>query len=136
VPVSTDSSYAFFMMPALRLEKVMCRRDLSLMNLISIFRRSRFPPFLSSSSSSSSSSPRSRFGCGGGGGGGCCPPCWCCCCCAWPGPIAAARSAADDTESTRLLSDDIRSAYIYTLLAVVVSCEKIVTPSYVTWWCV
>ena len=42
----------FFMMPALRLEKVMCRRDLSVINLISILRRSR-PPFSSSSSSSS-----------------------------------------------------------------------------------
>ena len=42
----------FFMMPAFRLEKVMCRRDLSWMNLISILRLSR--PGLSSSSSSSS----------------------------------------------------------------------------------
>ena len=42
----------FFMMPALRFEKVMWRRDLSVMNLISIFLRSR--PGLSSSSSSSS----------------------------------------------------------------------------------
>ena len=42
----------FFMIPALRLEKVMWRRDLSVMNLISIFLRSR--PGLSSSSSSSS----------------------------------------------------------------------------------
>lgn len=44
--------HTFFMMPALRLEKVMCRRDLSWMNLISIFLLSR--PGLSSSSSSSS----------------------------------------------------------------------------------
>ena len=42
----------FFMIPAFRLENVMCRRDLSVMNLISIFLRSR--PGLSSSSSSSS----------------------------------------------------------------------------------
>lgn len=42
----------FFIIPAFRLEKVMCRRDLSWMNLISILRRSR--PGLSSSSSSSS----------------------------------------------------------------------------------
>lgn len=49
----------FFMMPALRLEKVMWRRDLSLMNLISILRRSR-PPF-SSSSSSSSAAGRGRL---------------------------------------------------------------------------
>jgi hypothetical protein len=44
--------HTFFMIPALRFEKVMCRRDLSVMNLISIFLRSR--PGLSSSSSSSS----------------------------------------------------------------------------------
>lgn len=50
----------FFMMPALRLEKVMCLRDLSLMNLISIFRRSRLP-FSSSSSSSSAADGRWRF---------------------------------------------------------------------------
>lgn len=43
----------FFMIPALRLEKVMWRRDLSWMNLISIFLRSR-PGFSSSSSSASS----------------------------------------------------------------------------------
>jgi hypothetical protein len=49
----------FFMMPALRLEKVMCRRDLSTMNLISILRRSR--PGLSSSSSSSSAAGRWRL---------------------------------------------------------------------------
>ena len=49
----------FFMMPALRLEKVMCRRDLSWMNLISIFLRSR--PGLSSSSSSSSAAARARL---------------------------------------------------------------------------
>lgn len=51
----------FFMMPALRFEKVMCRLDLSWMNLISIFRRSR--PGLSSSSSSSSATAlgRGRF---------------------------------------------------------------------------
>lgn len=48
----------FFMMPALRLEKVMCRRDLSWMNLMSIFRRSR--PGLSSSSSSSSAAALTR----------------------------------------------------------------------------
>jgi hypothetical protein len=47
------------MMPALRLLKVMCRRDLSVMNLISIFRRSR--PGLSSSSSSSSAAGRGRL---------------------------------------------------------------------------
>ena len=49
----------FFMIPAFRFEKVMCRRDLSWMNLISIFRRSR--PGLSSSSSSSSAAMRDRF---------------------------------------------------------------------------
>lgn len=49
----------FFMIPAFRLEKVMWRRDLSLINLISIFRRSR-PPF-SSSSSSSSAAARGRL---------------------------------------------------------------------------
>lgn len=49
----------FFMMPALRLEKVMWRRDLSWMNLISIFLRSR--PGLSSSSSSSSAAGRGRL---------------------------------------------------------------------------
>lgn len=48
----------FFIMPALRLEKVMCRRDLSWMNLMSIFRRSR--PGLSSSSSSSSAAALTR----------------------------------------------------------------------------
>ena len=47
-----DRARTFFMIPALRLEKVMWRRDLSVMNLISIFLRSR--PGLSSSSSSSS----------------------------------------------------------------------------------
>jgi hypothetical protein len=50
------AQHTFFMMPALRLLKVMCRRDLSVMNLISIFRRSR--PGLSSSSSSSSAAGR------------------------------------------------------------------------------
>ena len=49
----------FFMIPALRLEKVMWRRDLSWMNLISIFLRSR--PGLSSSSSSSSWAGRGRL---------------------------------------------------------------------------
>lgn len=53
------SARTFFMMPALRLEKVMWRLDLSLINLISIFRRSR-PPF-SSSSSSSSAAGRCRL---------------------------------------------------------------------------
>jgi hypothetical protein len=48
----------FFMIPAFLLEKVMCRRDLSWMNLISIFRRSR--PGLSSSSSSSSAAALGR----------------------------------------------------------------------------
>lgn len=48
-------SPTFFMIPAFRFENVMWRRDLSWMNLISIFRRSRLPPFASSSSSSSAS---------------------------------------------------------------------------------
>lgn len=56
---STRPSRTFFMMPALRLEKVMWRRDLSVMNLISIFLRSR--PALSSSSSSSSIEGRWRL---------------------------------------------------------------------------
>ena len=46
------------MIPALRLEKVMCRRDLSWMNLMSIFLLSR--PGLSSSSSSSSAAVEIR----------------------------------------------------------------------------
>ena len=50
----------FFMIPAFRLEKVMWRRDLSLMNLISILRRSRLP-FSSSSSSSSAGAGRWRL---------------------------------------------------------------------------
>lgn len=82
MPVRTDNSYAcgqvsvrmagrkgscawselrvhtFFMIPAFRLEKVMCRRDLSWMNLMSIFLRSR--PGLSSSSSSSSAAALTR----------------------------------------------------------------------------
>lgn len=48
------------MIPALRFEKVMWRRDLSLINLISIFLLSR-PPFSSSSSSSSAALARWRF---------------------------------------------------------------------------
>jgi hypothetical protein len=52
-------SRTFFMIPALRFEKVMWRRDLSWMNLISIFLRSR--PGLSSSSSSSSAAGRGRL---------------------------------------------------------------------------
>lgn len=50
----------FFMIPAFRLENVMWRRDLSLMNLISILRRSRLP-FSSSSSSSSAGAGRWRL---------------------------------------------------------------------------
>ena len=43
MPVSRLSSYAFFEMPALRFEKVMCRLILSSMYSISIFRR-QWPP--------------------------------------------------------------------------------------------
>ena len=90
MPVRTDSSYAccgsvhslacgcdrtrrvdaarsrvgvgrtFFMIPAFRLEKVMWRRDLSWMNLISIFLLSR-PGLSSSSSSSSAADARGRL---------------------------------------------------------------------------
>lgn len=59
VKAPDGSLLTFFMMPALRLEKVMWRRDLSWMNLISIFLLSR--PGLSSSSSSSSAAGRGRF---------------------------------------------------------------------------
>lgn len=52
--------HTFFMIPAFRFEKVMCRRDLSWMNLISILRRSRLG-FPSSSSSSSSAVVLGRF---------------------------------------------------------------------------
>jgi len=52
VRVAGNLRRTFFMMPAFLLENVMWRRDLSVMNLISIFLRSR--PGLSSSSSSSS----------------------------------------------------------------------------------
>ena len=55
----TGEKRTFFIIPALRLEKVMWRRDLSWMNLISIFLRSR--PGLSSSSSSSSAAARARL---------------------------------------------------------------------------
>lgn len=60
MPVKVDNSYAFFMIPALRFENVMCLLDLSFINSILIFLR---PDFLSAAfdfgASSSSSSPSS-----------------------------------------------------------------------------
>lgn len=79
---SRSGSRTFFIIPAFLLEKVMCRRDLSWMNLMSIFLLSR--PGLSSSSSSSSApaalvrerlTPRASV--------------------AWPLPVARASSCAE-----------------------------------------
>ena len=55
------TSFTFFMMPALRLEKVMCRRDLSWINLMSIFLLSRLGLSSSSSSSSAAALMRGRL---------------------------------------------------------------------------